>query len=295
MYFRIRMSRVLSIFLLLLFTVVLTVTASTPKIKNRLWQYKTKHFNYYSLQDEIEIGERFMADQKKAFEKKKLRINPVEYEPIRKRIDAIVKRLAAVSDIPKLPYEVVIFEKDDVPNAYCLPGGKIGVFTGIFDKDKGLIDKNSDDQIAAVLGHEIAHATLRHVTRRLTTYNSLGLIGSVVSLGVGRGLGQNWGYLADQVFSTGTFLYLPSYSRKHEKEADKVGFYYMTKAGFNPQAAIDVWIKAAQQKSKQSGNTKTSFFDSHPASGERATYLKLYLPDALEVQKQVKINQEIRQ
>lgn len=287
--------RVVSIFLFVLFILIQPSSAETPKIKNHLWEYKKKHFNYYSLKDEIEIGERFMNDQKKAFEKKNLKVNPVEYEPVRKRIESIVKRLAAVSDISQLPYEVVIFQKDDVPNAYCLPGGKIGVFTGIFDKDKGLIDKNSDDQIAAVLGHEIAHATLRHVTRRLTTYNSLGLLGNIVSLGVGRGLGQNWGYLADQVFSTGTFLYLPSYSRKHEKEADKVGFYYMTKAGFNPQAAIDVWVKAADQKKTSSAKTKTSFFDSHPASGERADYLKVYLPDALEVQKQVKINQDIRQ
>lgn len=264
-------------------------TAATSK---HLWDYKRSHFNYYSIGDEIQIGERFMKDQIKAFEKKNLKVNPPEQEKLRQRIIKIVNRLAAVSDIPKLPYEVTLFEKNDVSNAYCLPGGKIGVFTGIFDKEKGLIDPNNDDQIASVMGHEIAHATLRHVTRRLTTYNSIGVLGSLVSLGVGQGLGQNWGYLADQVFSTGTFLYLPSYSRKHEKEADKVGLYYMAKAGFKGEAAVDVWIKAAQQK--KDGKTKTSFFDSHPASGERANYLRGFLSDAHELQNQNKIIQSMK-
>jgi len=226
-----------------------------------------------------------MKAQIKAFKKKDLQVNPKRYEKTRKRIEKIVKRLAKVSDIPGLPYEVTIFDKKDVANAYCLPGGKIGIFTGIFDKEKGFIDEKNDDQIAAVLSHEIAHATLRHVTRRLTTYSSLGFVGSIISFGVARGVGQNWAYLTSQVFNTGTFLYYPSYSRKHEREADKVGFYYMVKAGFDPQAAIIVWERASIKKQKEGKNDKTQFFSSHPASGERAEYLRSYLGDADEVKK----------
>lgn len=270
-------------------------SAGVTKHHKRLWQYKRKHLNYYSLQDDIAIGERFLKAQKKAFEKKGLAVNPARYEKTRRRIEKIVNRLAKVSDIPNLPYEVVILEKDDVANAYCLPGGKIGVFTGLFDKKEGLIDQNNDDEIAAVLSHEIAHATMRHVTRGLTTYQNVGLISSLLTAGISRGLGQNWGYLARQIFNTGTFLYLPSYSRKHEKEADQVGFYYMARAGFDPKAAIMVWERASQKRREQGQSDKTQFFSTHPASGKRAAFLKGYLDDAYEVKRLEGMKRKMRQ
>lgn len=264
------------------------------KNTKRLWDYKKKHFNAYSLQDEIKIGEKYLTEQKKSFKDKKLEVNPPRHENTRRRIQKIVTRLAKVSDIPRLPYEVVIFDKPDVVNAFCLPGGKIGVFTGLFDKKNGLIAENDDDEIAAVLAHEIAHATMRHVTRQLTTYNSVGLLGNILTMGIGKGLGDNWAYLSQQVFNTGTFLYMPGYTRKHEKEADQVGFYYMAKAGFDYHAAIDVWKRAAL-KAKKKGRDKTQFFDSHPASGERAQFLQNFLADAEEVQKKQKTIREIKE
>lgn len=270
-------------------------SSSKQKIKKRhLWQYKRKHFNYYSLEDDIKIGERYFKKQKESFKKQKLNINPKAWEKTRQHVLKIVQNLSQVSDLPQLPYEVVFFEKPDVANAFCLPGGKIGVFTGIFDSKKGLVDPKNKDQLAAVLAHEMAHATMRHVTRRLTTYNSLGLLGSMVSLGVGRGVGQSWGYLSQQVFSAGSYLYFPGYSRKHEKEADKVGFYYMAKAGYDPKAAIQVWEKAAAIKKKKGKKDKTQFFDSHPASGKRVQYLQYYLADAYEVQKKEALKKKMR-
>ena len=254
-------------------------TLSEAKKSKHLWDYKTKHFNLYSKKDEIKIGEHYLNAQIKAFKKKGLAVNPKSYEKTRKRIQKIVRRLARVSDMPTLPYEVVIFDKKDVANAFCLPGGKIGIFTGIFDKEKGLIDKGNDSEVAAVLAHEIAHATMRHVTRRLTTYQSFGVLGSIVSMGVGSAAGTNWGNITNQIFTTSGQLYFPSYSRKYEKEADQVGFYYMTKAGFNPKAAIAVWQRAAV-KAKKKGKTKTNFFDTHPHSGKRANTLYGYLEDA---------------
>ncbi|MBU0507040.1 MAG: M48 family metallopeptidase [bacterium] len=256
----------------------------------RLWEYKKSRFNLYSIDDEIKIGNTFQKKQVDNFKKKKLFVNPKKYSSLKKRMDNIVKRLAKQSDIPNLPYEVTLFDKKDMANAYCLPGGKMGVFTGIFkqvNKKTGMVDMNSDDEIAAVLSHEMAHATLRHVTRRLTTYNTLGLVGSIVTLGLAQGAGDNWARLANQVFNTGTFLYFPSYSRKHEKEADQVGLYYMAKAGFKPQAAVSVWKRAAKRASKK-GKNDNQFFASHPSSGSRANTLQGYLADAALVQKQQK-------
>jgi predicted Zn-dependent protease len=267
----------------------------SAKKKGHLWDYKRKHFNMYSLSQEIAIGDHFIKEQIKAFEKKQWRVDPPEYAATKTRIEKIVKRLAAVSDIPSLPYKVHIFEKSDVVNAICLPGGKIGVFTGLFDKEKGLVDQKSDDEIAAVLAHEIAHATQRHVTRRLTTYNSIGLVGNLLSLGVSRGAGENWGDLVGTIFNTGSLLYFPSYSRKYEKEADQVGFYYLVKAGFDPTAAIRIWERAAERAKAKGKKTETSFFATHPASGERAETLKAYLPDIAAIHDRDKMRKEMRE
>jgi metalloendopeptidase OMA1, mitochondrial len=287
------MTKPISFFLILTFLCLSWHSPIAAKRNQRLWEYKKNHYNVYSLSDEIKIGEHYLKEQIKAFKKRKLAVNPKEYEPLRKRIQKIVKRLARVSDIPNLPYEVVIFDKKDVANAYCLPGGKIGIFTGIFDKEKGLIDPKSDDEIAAVLGHEMAHATMRHVTRRMTTYRSIGLIGGLVSIGVGRAAGGSWAQLSQQVFNTGSLLYFPSYSRRYEKEADQVGFYYMAKAGFDPKAAIKLWERAAV-KSKKKGRDKTSFFASHPHSGARAKKLKGYLADIEYVKKQQRLMKKMK-
>lgn len=264
-------------------------TACAGSQLTRLWQYNKTRFNYYSLKDDIEIGEHFMKKQIEEFEKKNLAVDPPEHSQLLTRLKNITDRLAKVSDMPHLPYEVHLFQKDDVANAYCLPGGKIGVFTGLFDPEKGLIDQKNDDEIAAVLAHEMAHANMRHITRRLTTYESLGFLGNIISIGASRGLGRDWGYLAGQVFSTGTLLYSPAYSRTHEREADHVGFYYMVKAGYDPNTAVAVWERASQKAKEKGKKGKTQFFSSHPASGERAAYLRGLLEDAAEVKKQQEI------
>ena len=189
-----------------------------------------------------------------------------------------MEKVAAKSDLPSLPYEVHIFDKPDVVNAFCMPGGKIGVFSGLFDREKGLVDINDDDQLAAVLSHEIAHATLRHITRRLTTYQGINIFGGLASIGLGEGVGANARVIFEQAFTVGVNLYLPSYSRKHELEADRAGFSYMSKAGYDPQAAINLWKKAAAKGGKNS--KKTDFFASHPSDASRAKALEGWLADA---------------
>lgn len=254
-----------------------------PTHKSRLWDYKKKHFNLYSVQSEIDMGTKYQAKQIQSFRQKNKKVNPADKAALKKRIENIVKRIAKVSDMPHLPYEVHLYDDPEVVNAFCMPGGKIGVFTGLFHKEKGLVDINSDDEIAAVMSHEIAHATMRHVTRRLTTMQGAGVLSNVVSIGVGKSVGGNWARFTDQIFNTGAALYFPGYSRKHETEADKVGLYYMTKAGFDPKAAVRIWQRAASRNKK--GGQTSQFFATHPANGERARYLQGYLPDTEVVKK----------
>jgi Zn-dependent protease with chaperone function len=169
------------------------------------------------------------------------------------------------------------------------------VFTGLFNKENGLVNEMSDDEIAAVLGHEMAHATMRHVTRRMTTFNGVGLVGSLITLGVSRGAGGDIGQLAGSIFNLGADLYAPSYSRKYETEADQVGFYYMVKAGFDPNAAIRIWERAAQRNKDKGKRDKTSFFDSHPAGGERAATLRDYLTDVETIKSRHQMLKEMRE
>ena len=105
-------------------------------------------------------------------------------------------------------------------------------------------------------------------------------MGGFISLGVGHAAGDNWGYAMARIFNTTASLYMPQYSRAFEREADQVGFYYMSKAGYKPQAAIDVWQRASDRKKAKGKSDKTSFFDSHPASGERAQFLRTFMGDA---------------
>lgn len=254
-------------------------SAKNSAKEGHLWEYKRKHFNIYTLKDEIGIGEQVQEQQQRTFKKKKTAIDPPAQAALKTRIQTIVNRIAKVSDMPYLPFEVHLYDKPDTVNAYCLPGGKIGVFTGLFDKEKGLVNAASDDEIAAVLSHEIAHATLRHVTRQITTANGVGFLGSLVSMGLSVGVGQEASSIFGQAFNTGTSLMMPNYSRKHEKEADRVGFYYMALAGYDPNAAIRLWDRAAEKKRAKGKSDRTQIFDSHPANGERANYLRSFVPD----------------
>lgn len=242
-----------------------------------LGDYDRTFNDFYSLKDDIKIGEQVMAQQIKEFRRKKVGVDLPRDAALKVRIERIVSRMAPVTDIPTLPYEVHIFDRPDIVNAYCMPGGKIGVFTGLLDKEKGLVNSASDDEIAAVLGHEMAHANLRHVTRQLTTLQSFGFLGNLAYIFIGEGIGQQAQTVFNQVFSLGMNLYIPSYTRKYEAQADRTGFYYMSRAHFNPQAAIDVWERAAGRKG---ATEETNFFASHPAAAQRAKALEKWLPEA---------------
>ena len=248
--------------------------------ERHLWEYKRGGgFNLYSLKDEVKIGEYFMKEQVKEFKRKKVGVDLPKHQALKSRIEKIVQRIAFVSDRTNFPYEVHIFDRPDIVNAYCLPGGKIAVFSGLFDKEKGLVDETSDDQIAAVIGHEIAHGALRHNTRRLSTFQGIGFLGSIASIGLGQGVGAQAQQIFDQVFYLGMNITIPNYSRRFEREADQAGLYYLSKARFNPMAAVEIWRKAAARGGPNS--KRTDFFASHPASGERAKYLESWLDDAI--------------
>src|SRR5918995_184266 len=157
-----------------------------------------------------------------------------------KRVQDITTRLiphtvAFRPDAAKWPWEVHVISVDEV-NAWCMPAGKMAMYTGLIQKLNA-----TDDEIAAVMGHEIAHALREHarerISRQMGTQMTIGVVGAL--LGVGR-MGQSLaGTVADVT------LNLPN-SRLHETEADRVGIELAARAGFDPRAAVTLWEKMAK-------------------------------------------------
>ena len=156
-----------------------------------------------------------------------------------------------------LPWEMAIFDNDSV-NAFAMPGGKIGVMEGI------LKAAQNQDQLAAVIGHEIAHVTAKHSNERAnrTKLSGVGIQVAAVLLGGGN---QGATYTAYEALNQGVpLLVLLPFSRKQESEADVVGLEYMARAGFDPRQAVPLW----QNMMKEAGGAPSEFLSTHP-SGEK--------------------------
>ncbi len=234
-------------------------------------------YNWYKLQDDVKFGNQVLSAQLQSFEKQKVPVDPPEDKAQTERLQKMVDRIAKVSHLPDLPYEVHLADAP-VVNAWAAPGGKMMVYSGLWDPKKGLVNEESDDEIAAVLAHEISHVTARHVTESLTQNMTVALAGALASSAIAAGGSVQGSNLFGQFFSTGYNVYAPSYSRKNESEADRIGLFYMAKAGYDPRAAVTVWKRASQKKGDAG-----SIFASHPSSGERAKNLEKYLPEAMAI------------
>ncbi|WP_255988212.1 M48 family metallopeptidase [Chitinolyticbacter albus] len=171
-------------------------------------------------------------------------------------------------DALKWPWEVNV-EQSDQLNAYCMAGGKIMFYSGIITKLA-----LSDDEIAQIMGHEIAHALREHARERMSSEYNKQLAFSGISLGLSILTGKNYDdylQLANQV--TDVAYSLPN-SREHESEADTIGLELAARAGYNPQAAVTLWQKMATA----GGGTPPEFLSTHPSSQTRIRDLQAKIP-----------------
>lgn len=236
-----------------------------------------KTLNYYNLSQEPKLGGQVLMMQTKELKAKEKKLDaaadPKEYA----RIKRIVSKITPVSHYPEFPYEAHLADVDIV-NAWCAPGGKIMVYTGLWDPKKGLVEKGNEDELAAVLSHEIAHATARHVTESISRNMTIMMVGAAVQTAIAVGGSAEGANLFGEIFSDGMNLYIPSYSRSNESEADSLGLMYMARAGFDPRWAVILWQKAAKKK-----KDRTNLYASHPSSGARAKALEKLLPEAMKL------------
>jgi len=183
------------------------------------------------------------------------------------RVQAITRKLAAQvgafrADAAKWPWEVHVVSLAEV-NAWCMPGGKMAIYTGLIERLNA-----TDDEIAAVMGHEISHALREHarerISRQMGTQMVVGIAGALFGIGeLGQGLGN---MVADVT------LNLPN-SRTHEVEADRMGVELAARAGYDPRAAISLWEKMAKTSN---GDQPPKWLSTHPAHEDRISDLRAY-------------------
>jgi len=226
---------------------------------------------WYDLDEDVELGQATLDGFLRKLDEK-----GIPYDQDTRTLGLIrdiTRRVAKVSHYPELPWEAHLAELSDA-NAWCAPGGKIVVYRGLFDPKTGLVA--TTHELAAILAHECAHATCRHTTRARSRHYTLLVAAFPVTVGLAVFVpfaGDAFGL----AFQTGLGLYLPSYSRDQEEEADRIGLTYMAKAGYDPRAAPRIWERAAKR------GESDGLYATHPDHAARAAALREALPAALEI------------
>ncbi|MFZ4164719.1 M48 family metallopeptidase [Brevundimonas sp. NPDC058933] len=214
--------------------------------------------NQFLIVDDSALIQQSNAAWAETLKSQKVSTNAAQNERVRR----VGGRIVQAAGLAGRSWDYAVFE-DAGPNAFVLPSGQIGVTTGLLK----LVQ--NDDQLAAVLGHEVGHVVARHAAERYSTQSTTGLVlGAVQSragdysqaVGALGGMGAQFGLL------------LP-FSRNHELEADRLGVDYMAAAGYRPSESLALWRLMAQQR--QSGAPE--FASTHPSDQTRITALQQYI------------------
>lgn len=226
-----------------------------------------KSFNFMSAGEEMQLG--FSE-----FDKMKKEVPISKDANAKALVEKVGKRIAAVAELPDAQWEFVVFESKEA-NAFCLPGGKVGVYTGILPitKDEG--------GLATVLGHEVAHAVARHGGERMSRQMAVQGVGQVAGAALGQTKYASWGPAFNQVYGVGANVgvVLP-HSRDNESEADRMGLRYMARAGYDPEAAVAFWQRFSDFNKSAGGGSTPWFLRTHPMDDTRIQQLKNWMPEA---------------
>jgi metalloendopeptidase OMA1, mitochondrial len=230
-----------------------------------------KQLSFVSSEQEAALGLTEFEKMKKE--------TPISRDPAANALlQKVGKRIAVASSnaLPNAQWEFIVFENKE-PNAFCLPGGKIGIYTGILPITR------DEAGLATVLGHEVAHATAHHGAERMSQAMAAQGIGQIAQVGLSSA-DPRWQSAFQLAYPIGAQLGLLKYSRKQESEADEIGLHYMARAGYNPEAAVQFWQRFSTAMGGKSG--PPAFLRTHPVDSVRIADIKKHLFEAKQVYNQ---------
>jgi predicted Zn-dependent protease len=258
----------------LLFTVLALAAAAfatePPKDPSAIGRRKVSgHLNFYSVQQEVALGKQLAIEVEK-----QARI--VDDPIVSEYVNRLGQNLARTSDV-QFPASFKVIDSDDI-NAFTLPGGYIFI-------NAGLLRMTSDEsQLAAAIAHEIGHAAARHATRQATRNNLVGL--AAIPAGIFGGIG---GLVAGQAASAAAPLAVFKFSREFETEADLLGLQYLWKAGYDPNASVDLFETLESTEHRQPGSV-SKLFRTHPLTPERIAKTQKNIDQLLPARSEYVIN-----
>ena len=242
-------------FLFINLTTFLLISCATTPVSNR------SALILISKSQEIALGKK---SYNQVLKKEKISKN--------KKLNGIVqrvgKRIAAVSHMPKLNWEIKLIESDQ-KNAFALPGGKIAIYTGILPVAK------NEAGLATLMSHEIAHVIARHGAQRMT--QQMLLQGAMIGAGFSMNNNKHRNIILSALGLGVLYGFALPFSRSHESEADQIGLIYMAKAGYNPREAMNFWKRFNKIKDEKG---PPEWASTHPNDATRIRGLRGYLSRA---------------
>jgi predicted Zn-dependent protease len=210
-----------------------------------------------------------------------LRQAPLSPNPeINELVHSVGERIAKAANKPEYHWEFAVIQDDKTINAFCLPGGKVAVFTGILKVTK------NDAGLATVMGHEVAHALQRHGAERM----SRGLLEQIAQVGAIAGAATGHvppGMIQGALGAYGVGVALP-FNRKQESEADYVGLRLMAQAGYDPRESVQFWERMSGCPRNMIGKlcfrsqqAIPEFLSTHPSDVTRINQIEAWVPDAM--------------
>ena len=232
--------------------------------------------NFYTVQEDIRLGNQTFEEMKVQMAKDGTAVPSRDAAEVR-RVKAIADRVFdATGQRETFAFDVELFDSK-VVNAFAVPGGKIAVFTGLWNPKDGLV--SGDDELAAVIAHEAAHVTCRHSTEEMTRQMPAQLLLAAAGLYAESQKDETWKSVVEGAFLVYNGLVVPKYSRSNEFEADRVSMQYMARAGFDPAAAVRLWKRAYEKEGGEQGYM--SILSTHPSNKARYEALQSQLPSVL--------------